>query len=511
MGLHRFGDKACHRPIGIRIEGLRQPLQGIAHPAGVTLQDPAARHQVASRPEPRLRIDNRSVDDKLNRTRRPRHRRQLPGLDGACAQESHLSVRPAYGHREVRPQAEMGFRLLCQGSEHVARGEQRGEDSSRQAEGFNNVPGPLPRLKIHQRCFAGLGSFRGRNPRQLIGDPVAQAQVGAGPVQEIRGLVGHPEEARAGEDRGRPVPASLVQLLASLFGQHHRLGDRPSVAIGYGQQGLSGAADEDDAVSHAAGRDPDHLLGPGVCPLHHFARRLTQHAPCNGCIEVELKSPRPCDGDQLPGAPGSGQGRPVDIYQQAARTSAARIQPHEEASCHSCPRPCYGSHVSAVRPVRRLTDPTVPRTAPSPSLSDVHGMPEKHANLSMSVCGHGCTQLPDGEPRRSSSSAGSLRGADQAPAASRPRSRREHGQKVGARVGSSYHPGWPLPSSSSSCGLYPGWKVGLTMCALRLDHRRQAKSAEELVCTWDVAGSPKRHEQLVENLIAHPQIKAFRV
>ena len=51
----------------------------------------------------------------------------------------------------------------------------------------------------------------------------------------------------------------------------------------------------------------------------------------------------------------------------------------------------------------------------------------------------------------------------------------------------------------------------IAKCGLRLDHRKQAKSAEGLVCTWDVAGSPKRHEHLVENLIAHPEVKAFRV
>jgi putative Mg2+ transporter-C (MgtC) family protein len=47
-------------------------------------------------------------------------------------------------------------------------------------------------------------------------------------------------------------------------------------------------------------------------------------------------------------------------------------------------------------------------------------------------------------------------------------------------------------------------------CGLRLQQRRQVKSADGFVCTWEVAGSPKRHEQLVEKLTAHADVRAFR-
>jgi putative Mg2+ transporter-C (MgtC) family protein len=45
---------------------------------------------------------------------------------------------------------------------------------------------------------------------------------------------------------------------------------------------------------------------------------------------------------------------------------------------------------------------------------------------------------------------------------------------------------------------------------LRLRTHRQAKSGKRMICTWQAVGSPKAHEQLMEQLFADEEVIEFR-
>jgi putative Mg2+ transporter-C (MgtC) family protein len=46
-------------------------------------------------------------------------------------------------------------------------------------------------------------------------------------------------------------------------------------------------------------------------------------------------------------------------------------------------------------------------------------------------------------------------------------------------------------------------------CGLRAKRRGRTKSGEQMVCAWDVSGSPESHSRFVEHLFEHPDVKDF--
>ncbi len=47
-------------------------------------------------------------------------------------------------------------------------------------------------------------------------------------------------------------------------------------------------------------------------------------------------------------------------------------------------------------------------------------------------------------------------------------------------------------------------------CRLRVMSRKRIKSGEEMICIWDVFGSPKNHTRFTETLFADPDVKSFK-
>ena len=45
---------------------------------------------------------------------------------------------------------------------------------------------------------------------------------------------------------------------------------------------------------------------------------------------------------------------------------------------------------------------------------------------------------------------------------------------------------------------------------LHVKTRKQAKSGDQMICTWEAHGPPKKHDQVVKLLFADPDIKEFR-
>ena len=45
---------------------------------------------------------------------------------------------------------------------------------------------------------------------------------------------------------------------------------------------------------------------------------------------------------------------------------------------------------------------------------------------------------------------------------------------------------------------------------LRIREGKRTRSENHMVCTWEVSGSPQGHEQFVQKLFAHPEVKEFQ-
>lgn len=48
-------------------------------------------------------------------------------------------------------------------------------------------------------------------------------------------------------------------------------------------------------------------------------------------------------------------------------------------------------------------------------------------------------------------------------------------------------------------------------CGLCIKESRRSKVGTEMTCTWSLSGPPKGHTQLTEKLLAHDQVKQFKV
>ena len=48
-------------------------------------------------------------------------------------------------------------------------------------------------------------------------------------------------------------------------------------------------------------------------------------------------------------------------------------------------------------------------------------------------------------------------------------------------------------------------------CGLRAEQGRRSKVGGEMVCTWNVYGAQQGHDELVEKLLAHAEVKEFQV
>lgn len=46
---------------------------------------------------------------------------------------------------------------------------------------------------------------------------------------------------------------------------------------------------------------------------------------------------------------------------------------------------------------------------------------------------------------------------------------------------------------------------------LRVRRGKRTKSGEDMICRWQAHGKPEKHERLVEQLVAHADVKEFRV
>ena len=46
---------------------------------------------------------------------------------------------------------------------------------------------------------------------------------------------------------------------------------------------------------------------------------------------------------------------------------------------------------------------------------------------------------------------------------------------------------------------------------LHIREGKRTRSENQMVCTWEVSGSPKGHEQLVQTLFSHSEVKEFQV
>jgi uncharacterized membrane protein YhiD involved in acid resistance len=46
---------------------------------------------------------------------------------------------------------------------------------------------------------------------------------------------------------------------------------------------------------------------------------------------------------------------------------------------------------------------------------------------------------------------------------------------------------------------------------LNIREGKRTRSENHMVCTWEVSGSPQGHEQLVQKLFSHPEVKEFQV
>jgi hypothetical protein len=44
---------------------------------------------------------------------------------------------------------------------------------------------------------------------------------------------------------------------------------------------------------------------------------------------------------------------------------------------------------------------------------------------------------------------------------------------------------------------------------LRIREHRLARRGEEMVCSWDVVGRPRQHDQVTEMLFSDPQVTEF--
>ncbi len=62
---------------------------------------------------------------------------------------------------------------------------------------------------------------------------------------------------------------------------------------------------------------------------------------------------------------------------------------------------------------------------------------------------------------------------------------------------------------SSGPKMYQEIEDLIRSCGLRAKQRGRAKSGEQMVCSWDMSGSPESHRQFVENLLEHPDVKDF--
>jgi putative Mg2+ transporter-C (MgtC) family protein len=48
-------------------------------------------------------------------------------------------------------------------------------------------------------------------------------------------------------------------------------------------------------------------------------------------------------------------------------------------------------------------------------------------------------------------------------------------------------------------------------CGLRATSHRRIKSGEDMVCTWQVYGSPEDHDRFIDKLLAKAEVKSFKV
>lgn len=48
-------------------------------------------------------------------------------------------------------------------------------------------------------------------------------------------------------------------------------------------------------------------------------------------------------------------------------------------------------------------------------------------------------------------------------------------------------------------------------CGLGVTQAKRVKSGDQMICTWQVYGSPKEHDLLIEKLLAHAEVREFKV
>jgi putative Mg2+ transporter-C (MgtC) family protein len=64
---------------------------------------------------------------------------------------------------------------------------------------------------------------------------------------------------------------------------------------------------------------------------------------------------------------------------------------------------------------------------------------------------------------------------------------------------------------STSEGKFGAVEDVFVQSGMRVQRAKRVKSGEDMICQWAVHGKPEVHEQLVEKLLAHPDVKQFQV
>jgi putative Mg2+ transporter-C (MgtC) family protein len=66
-------------------------------------------------------------------------------------------------------------------------------------------------------------------------------------------------------------------------------------------------------------------------------------------------------------------------------------------------------------------------------------------------------------------------------------------------------------TSPISSELFADIEGMIRACGLRAQHGKRTRAENQMVCTWDVFGTPSGHQQLIEKLLAHPEVTGFEV
>ena len=177
------------RAAGLRDLGVaeRVPEPAHAHPAveADALEHPLARHHVAQRPQPDLRVDERLGEQHRVLPERPGHHGVLVPLR-ARAEQAELGVAAARGHRRARPQPGQLGRRRADLAHHRARVGHRRQSRRGQAAQRRDGLRPAPAGQREHARAGPAGGFGHVLAGQPVHDPVAEHAQAGGRGQDVR-------------------------------------------------------------------------------------------------------------------------------------------------------------------------------------------------------------------------------------------------------------------------------------------------------------------------------------